>query len=86
MADNATARREQDTGARQSSAPCQALGGRKRKASDALLGAESAPRKAKRGAALLARMRSSLLLAQLWLAGFYQVPVSTFSELARRAC
>ncbi len=51
-----------------------ATGGRKRKASDALHGAIGAGRKAKRGAALLASVRDSLVLAQLWLAGLYQVP------------
>ena len=72
MANNITAKRMQAAGAQQSWAPHAALGGRKRKASD-VLGAESAPRQAKRGATLLARMRSSLLLAQLWLSGVYQV-------------
>lgn len=75
MAYNMTAERTRDAGARQSWAPQPALCGRKRKASD-VLGAESAPRQAKRGATLLARMRSSLLLAQLWLSGVYQVPLS----------
>ena len=70
-----TALRTHAAGARQSLAPHQALGGRKRKAND-VLGAESAPRQAKRGATLLASMRSSLLLAQLWLSGVYQVPMS----------
>ena len=75
MANNMTAERMRAAGAQQSRALHSALGGRKRKASD-VLGAESAPRQAKRGATLLARMRSSLLLAQLWLSGVYQVPTS----------
>ena len=75
MASNMTAERVRAAGGQQSWALHSALGGRKRKASD-VLGAESAPRQAKRGATLLARMRSSLLLAQLWLLGVYQVPTS----------
>ena len=60
-------------------------GGRKRKAGDALLAPDGASRKVPRGGALLASVRDSLLLAQLWLAALYQVPPRPAARSSRRA-
>jgi hypothetical protein len=90
MAAAGSGRRFAPRGARAQHAPLplslrRGAGGRKRKAGDALLAPDGAGRKAPRGGALLASVRGSLLLAQLWLAALYQVPPRPSARSSRRA-